>query len=301
MYLVTKWFGTFLCNETGIKRYILFPKDEKKIAERLLMISQEKILSEEKELSKKKDVVVFEKRLQEIGKYLPDDDFLKSFILKPEEYGFNFDLLKKASLIVSQENASKKLSSPDFQIVQMIKTLDDFIQTSNLLLERLDSWYDFCPPDYRIDPLKNTYEKVNAEIINLQNQIEKEMCIVAPNISSIVGPIIGARLISYAGNLKLLAMLPSSTIQILGAEKALFRFKKQGSLPPKHGIIFQHPLINKSSRSERGKIARVLSAKISTAAKADAFTKRDLSKNLKEELDTRIKEIKNLLKNKSNL
>ena len=293
MYLVTKWFGTFLCDKTGIKKYILFQKNEKKIAEKLLMISQGMILTEEKELSKKNDIVVFEKRLQIIGKYLPDDDFFKSFILKPEEYGFNFDLLKKASLIVSQENASKKLSSPDFQIVQMIKTLDDFIQTSNLLLERLDSWSDFCPPDNRIDPLKNTYETVNSEIINVQNQIEKEMHVVAPNISIVVGPLIGARLISYAGGLQRLAMLPSSTIQILGAEKALFRFKKQGSLPPKHGIIFQHPYINKAGRSERGKIARVLAAKISTAAKADAFTKRDLSKNLKEELEIRIKEIRN--------
>jgi len=292
MYLFTKWFGTFLCDKTGVKKYILFPKDEKKIAEKLLMISQERILTEEKELSEKNDVVVFEKRMQKIGKYIPDDDFFKSFTLKPEEYGFNFDLLKKASLIVSQENASKKLSSPDFQIVQMIKTLDDFIQTSNLLLERLDSWSDFCPPDNRIDPLKNTYETVNSEIINLQNQIEKDMRLVAPNISSIVGPIIGARLISYAGSLIRLAMLPASTIQILGAEKALFRFKKQGSLPPKHGVIFQHPFINKAGRSERGKIARVLAAKISTAAKADVFTKRDLSKNLKEELEIRIKEIR---------
>ncbi|MCJ7571107.1 MAG: hypothetical protein MUO82_04430 [Candidatus Thermoplasmatota archaeon] len=293
MYLVTKWFGTFLCDKTGVKKYILFPKDEKKIAEKLLMISKGQILTEEKELSKKTDVIVFEKRLQEIGKYAPDDGFFKSFILKPEEYGLNFELLKKASLIVSQENASEKLSHPDAQIIQMIKTLDDFIQTSNLLLERLDSWSDFCPPDNRINPLKNTYETVNSEITNLQNQIEKDMHVVAPNVSSVVGPLIGARLMSYAGGLQRLAMLPSSTIQILGAEKALFRFKKQGSLPPKHGVIFQHPYINKAGRSERGKIARVLAAKISTAAKADAFTKRDLSKDLKEELERRIKEIRN--------
>jgi len=293
MYIITKWFGTFLCDKTGVKKHILFEKDEKKLAEKLLMISQGQILSEEKELSKKKDVIVSEKRLEKIGNYAPDDTFFKSFVLKPQDYGFNFDLLKGASLIVSQENASEKLSSPDVQIVQMIKTLDDFIQTSNLLLERLDSWSDFCPPDDRINPLKNTYETVNSQITNLQNQIEKDMNVVAPNISSVVGPLIGARLISYASGLQRLAMLPSSTIQILGAEKALFRFKKQGGLPPKHGVIFQHPYINKAGRSERGKIARVFAAKISIAAKADAFTKRDLSKDLKEELEKRIKEIRN--------
>jgi nucleolar protein 56 len=293
MYLVTKWFGTFLCDNTGVKEYILFPKDEKKIAENLLVISHEKILSEEKKLSKKNDVIVLEKRLQKIGKYKPLDKFFKRNIVKPEEYGIKFDLLKKASLIVAQEDASEKLNYPDIQIIQMIKTLDDFIQTSNLLLERLESWSDFCPSNNRIKPLKKTYITVNSEITNLQNQIEKDMKIIAPNISSIIGPLIGARLIAYASGLQKLAMLPSSTIQILGAEKALFRFKKQGTLPPKHGIIFQHPFINKSSRNKRGKIARVISSKISTAAKADAFTKKDLSKYLKENLDRRIKEIRN--------
>lgn len=293
MYLVTKWFGAFLCENTCVKKYILFPKDEKKIAENLLIISHGEILSEEKKLSKKYDVIVFEKRLQKIGNYKPFDEFFKSNIVKPDEYGFNFDLLKKSSLIVAQMDASEKLYHPDIQIIQMIKTLDDFIQTSNLLLERLESWSDFCPSDNRIEPLKKTYITVNSEITNLQNQIEKDMQIIAPNIISVIGPLIGARLIAYASGLKKLAMLPSSTIQILGAEKALFRFKKQGTLPPKHGIIFQHPYINKSSRNERGKIARVLASKISTAAKADAFTKKDLSKYLKENLDRRIKEIRN--------
>ena len=100
-------------------------------------------------------------------------------------------------------------------------------------------------------------------------------------------------LISYANGLQRLAIFPSSTVQILGAEKALFRSKKQGCPPPKHGIIFQHPYINKANRSERGKIARVLAAKISTAAKADAFTKRNLSNDLKLELEIRLNEIKN--------
>jgi len=64
-----------------------------------------------------------------------------------------------------------------------------------------------------------------------------------------------------------LATMPASTVQLLGAEKALFRFKKEGGKPPKHGVIFQHPLINKASRKNRGKIARILAAKIAIAAK----------------------------------
>jgi nucleolar protein 56 len=89
-----------------------------------------------------------------------------------------------------------------------------------------------------------------------------------------------------------MAMLPASTIQILGAEKALFRFKKEGGKPPKHGVIFQHPLINRAPKIERGKISRLFATKIAIAIRADVFTKRDISKELLKSLDTRIKEIR---------
>jgi nucleolar protein 56 len=108
------------------------------------------------------------------------------------------------------------------------------------------------------------------------------------------GPLIGARLISIAGGINRLAIMPASTIQILGAEKALFRFRKEGGKPPKYGVIFQHPYIKKSSREKRGKIARIFASKISIAAKADVFTKKDISKDLMKDLNNRIKEIKNL-------
>jgi nucleolar protein 56 len=87
--------------------------------------------------------------------------------------------------------------------------------------------------------------------------------------------------------------MPASTIQILGAEKALFRFKKEGGKPPKHGVIFQHSYIKKSQKEIRGKIARIFASKISIAAKADVFTKRYIYKDLKNEVEERIREIKN--------
>ena len=76
-------------------------------------------------------------------------------------------------------------------------------------------------------------------------QIEVDMSRITPNTTRIVGPLIGARLVSLAGGLDRLATLPGSTIQILGAEKAFFRFKKDGGKPPKHGVIFQHPFLKK--------------------------------------------------------
>jgi len=134
---------------------------------------------------------------------------------------------------------------------------------------------------------------INNEMKRLEEQIECDMQKIAPNTSIIVGSIIGARLISIAGGLERLAVMPASTIQVLGAEKALFRFKKEGGKPPKHGVIFQHPLINRAPLKDRGKIARVLAAKIAIAVKADVFTKKDVSDILKEDLEKRLKEIRN--------
>lgn len=128
----------------------------------------------------------------------------------------------------------------------------------------------------------------------LEDYIEAIMKEVAPNITALVGPKLGARLLSLAGGLEELAKLPASTIQVLGAEKALFRALRTGGKPPKHGVIFQYPAIHKSPRWQRGKIARALAAKLAIAAKVDYFTGRFIGDKLKEELEKRIEEIKKL-------
>lgn len=128
----------------------------------------------------------------------------------------------------------------------------------------------------------------------LEGYIEAIMKEVAPNITALVGPKLGARLLSLAGGLENLAKLPASTIQVLGAEKALFRALRTGGKPPKHGVIFQFPAIHRSPRWQRGKIARALAAKLAIAAKVDYFTGRFIGDKLREELDKRIQEVKKL-------
>jgi nucleolar protein 56 len=293
MYLITKWFGTFIFDKKRLKKEILFPKNEKDIAKRFQKMKKNEILAEEKKISKGvKEIVVNEKRLQKIGKYNPSDKNFKIIELKPEKYGFKFELLKRATIINSKKIINEKLSSKDLDIIQMVNTLDDLIQVSNLLSERFDCWNMLSFTSENIEPLKKVLLSVKNEMEILENQIEYEMNKFAPNISKLIGPMIGARLISLSGSLEKLALLPSSTIQILGAEKALFRFKKEGGKPPKHGVIFQLSYINKSPKEIRGKIARTLSAKISIAAKADAFTKRNISEELKEDLTLRINDIR---------
>jgi nucleolar protein 56 len=115
---------------------------------------------------------------------------------------------------------------------------------------------------------------------------------VAPNVKSLVGSLLGARLISIAGNLRNLAMRPASTIQVLGAEKALFRSLKTGARPPKHGLIFQAALLHDAKRWQRGKIARALAGKLAIAARADAFGGNYVGDRLKADLNRRIEEIK---------
>jgi len=126
----------------------------------------------------------------------------------------------------------------------------------------------------------------------LEDYIDKAMDDVAPNLKALVGAKLGARLISLAGGLKELAMLPSSTIQVLGAEKALFRHLRTGAKPPKHGVIYQYPAINRSPWWQRGKIARALAGKLAIAARVDYFSGEYIAEELKKELEARIKEIK---------
>jgi len=107
----------------------------------------------------------------------------------------------------------------------------------------------------------------------------------APNVSAIAGPTLAAKLIEKAGGIKRMAMMPSSTLQILGAEKALFRAVKTHAKPPKHGLIFQHPYVNAAPRGLRGLRARHLAAKLSIAARADAFSGNFIAEQLKKNLD----------------
>ncbi len=127
---------------------------------------------------------------------------------------------------------------------------------------------------------------------NLESYLDTTMEEVAPNIKTMVGSLLGARLIAIAGGLSNLAKRPASTIQVLGAEKALFRSLKTGSRPPKHGIIFQHTLLHEAKRWQRGKIARALAGKLAIAARIDAFGGRYAGEDLKADLEKRIEEIR---------
>jgi nucleolar protein 56 len=132
----------------------------------------------------------------------------------------------------------------------------------------------------------------------LEGYISDKMESIAPNTMALAGPLVGAKLISLAGGVTKLAMMPSSRIQILGAEKAVFRHIRERGLPPKHGVIFQHPLLKTAPWWQRGRIARSFAAKIAIAARVDAFSKEYVADELKEALNVRVEQIKKIAKPK---
>ena len=125
---------------------------------------------------------------------------------------------------------------------------------------------------------------------NLEAQIDAQMEEIAPNITAVLGTTVGARILAKAGSLVKLSKMPASTIQVLGAEKALFRALKTGSNPPKHGLLFQHAVVHAAPRWQRGKIARAIAAKAAIAARVDVHGA-GLNNTLLEKLNIRVKEI----------
>lgn len=105
----------------------------------------------------------------------------------------------------------------------------------------------------------------------LYNYLCSRMRAIAPNLTVIVGELVGARLIAHVGNLVNLAKQPASTIQILGAEKALFRALKTKHDTPKYGLIFHASLVGQASSKNKGKIARTTAAKAALSLRYDAL------------------------------
>ncbi|PNP54262.1 hypothetical protein THARTR1_05469 [Trichoderma harzianum] len=131
------------------------------------------------------------------------------------------------------------------------------------------------------DDLKNAVELADQVIkfteyrAQLTSYLESRMRAIAPNLTALVGYLVGARLISHAGSVLSLAKAPGSTIQILGAEKALFRALKTKKDTPKYGIMYHSSLVGQATGKNKGKIARMLSAKVALGLRVDALGDED--------------------------
>jgi nucleolar protein 56 len=226
------------------------------------------------------------------------------------------ELIEKA-----KKGVEKAFSSKEVMVTQTINLLSDLEKIINLLYMRLSNWEQLYV-EVKTKNIKNFFEiskkiasgeevkGVEVSSINLEKEDLEEIKTLAelglrlieekerkekylqklvnelyPNLSYILPAKITAQLIEKAGGVEKLALMPSSTIQLLGAEKALFKHLKFGTKAPKHGFIFQHPFVSSKPKKLRGRAARILANKIAIAARADAFSKNFIAKKLKEELD----------------
>ncbi|KAM9799110.1 nucleolar protein 56 [Syngnathus typhle] len=132
---------------------------------------------------------------------------------------------------------------------------------------------DISPIDLiNIERFSNRVVSLAAYRLELQEYLRSKMSQVAPNLAALIGEVVGARLISHAGSLTNLAKYPASTVQILGAEKALFRALKTRGNTPKYGLIFHSTFIGRAAAKNKGRISRYLANKCSIASRIDCFS-----------------------------
>merc|ERR1712168_828086 len=126
----------------------------------------------------------------------------------------------------------------------------------------------------------------------LSAYLQSKMGQVAPNLATLIGDVVGARLISHAGSLTNLAKAPASTVQILGAEKALFRALRTRGNTPKYGLIFHSSFIGRAGAKNKGRISRYLANKCSIASRIDCFSETSTSifgTSMKQQVEDRLK------------
>lgn len=221
------------------------------------------------------------------------------------------------------EETKKKLResvNDEVMIIQFKESIDGLKKTVNILTTRFRELYACYNPEFekelrdsekfvelaskqkpKKDSIGGKLDKADVDEIlkfcehmqlqyklikELEKHLEELMKKLCPNTSDLAGISIGAELIILAGSLKRLSEMPASAIQLIGAEKALFRHIKDGAKNPKHGILFMHPLVQKAK--DRGKAAKILADKISLAVKIDRFRGKYIGDKLRKNVEERI-------------
>ena len=249
------------------------------------------------------------------------------FAADEEEY---YQALREATTAAADAAIREQERADDAQLVHAVRAMADCERTANELSERVAEWagsrysetgsgIDYArdvagreatspartPADDDGDEdegetaagdaaLRSLAERTVAladEAASLRAFIERTAPIVAPNLAMLAGPVLAARLISLAGGLEALAKKPSGTVQVLGAEDALFAHLQGGAPSPKHGVIYTHEYVRGIRPEDRGSASRALAGKLSIAARIDHYSG-DRRPELAGELDERIETIR---------
>lgn len=202
--------------------------------------------------------------------------------------------LEKAKLIARKydERKIEQSKSEDKVLVQATKAKEELDEMTEVFSNRIDGLSSFVEslkgkennPEKALESFKSDlkgsevlksileeYKNISELKEEMENYIEQSCDRIAHNLKGLLGAKVASKIIAHAGSLEKLAKMPSSTIQVLGAEKALFRYLKGDSSPPKHGILFLHPYVNQTPEDKRGKIARFMANKAAIAARLDYY------------------------------
>jgi nucleolar protein 56 len=227
----------------------------------------------------------------------------KTYGVALNDQDYNARLREEALRRVHRQLQSWATAEQD--LLQAVNALDDLNQAVNLLDERLYEWSRLhrdeivhgrdlaatLSQDKSMGELARTILGLKESRQRLEDEVAASTARLAPNLSCLAGSVLAARLISRAGGLKRLAEMPSSVIQVMGAEKALFKHLHGKAPSPKHGIIYRHPAVLGAPKRLRGRMARTLAAKLAIAARLD-YNGSSLLPELKSTLDRRIIEVK---------
>ena len=217
----------------------------------------------------------------------------------PEDTQYNCSLRQYAISLVKRK--LEEYAGAEQDLLMAMQALDGMSQAINLLDERLYEWSrlhrqeivhgrslaEGLKQDRNMGRLAEAIMDLRESRQALEEVVSDEIQLLAPNLSALAGSILAARLVSRAGGLSRLARMPSSRLQVMGAEKSLFKHLKGNAPSPKHGIIYRHPAVIGSPRRLRGRAARALAAKLAIAARLDT-NGAGLSQDLQEGLAARL-------------
>ncbi|TAJ45836.1 NOP5/NOP56 family protein [Methanofollis fontis] len=240
-----------------------------------------------------KDPAAYVRRIEEMGPSLrrPDPETARICGVAADRAAY-LSLLREVCMERARRAVAGALAGPDVELLQMVRTLDEADHVINLLLERAVEWQSVIDPGFtrkyrrggkaltgriRRSPSPGL-RGVGAEIealgemrSRLAREVSRRADAVLPNTSALVGGLVAARLMAEAGGLSSLARMPAGAIQVLGARTAIFSHIRGAAPSPKHGIIFQHRRVHNAPKEVRGRVARVLAAKLAIAARIDHF------------------------------
>jgi nucleolar protein 56 len=218
-----------------------------------------------------------------------------------------YDRLHEATVEAAREAVRERERADDRQLMHAVRAMDDCDRVANELAERVAEWAGSLLEDAgegvegargvadredAPEPLRSLAARVrdlDEEAASLRAEVERTAPEVAPNLSAMAGPVLAARLISLAGGLESLAKKPSGTVQVLGAEEALFAHLRGHAPSPKHGVIHTHEAVRGTHPDDRGSAARALAGKLAIAARVDHYSgerKPELDEQLRERIGT---------------